>query len=112
MLDRLALTAAAASLQDDDYVQSTRAKVTAEREKWHELFGTLKLRHTDSRANFVFFETGMPNAEFAAALLKQGVAIGHAFPPYDRWARISIGLPQENATARAAVRKSLRRPTA
>ena len=33
MLDRLALTAAAASLQDDDYVQSTRAKVTAEREK-------------------------------------------------------------------------------
>jgi histidinol-phosphate aminotransferase len=54
----------------------------------------------------------MPNAEFAAALLKEGVAIGHAFPPYDRWARISIGLPQENAIARAAVRKSLRRPTA
>jgi histidinol-phosphate aminotransferase len=47
-LDRFAL-----SLQDDDYVPSTRAKVTAEREKWHELFDTLKLRYADSRANFL-----------------------------------------------------------
>jgi histidinol-phosphate aminotransferase len=59
-LTRPALTAAAASLQDQDYVVATRAKVTAEREKWHQLFAKLKLRHTDARGNFVFFETAGP----------------------------------------------------
>src|ERR1700676_1088318 len=108
LFNRLAVAAAAASLQDASYVAGVTRQVTQEREKWFELFRDLKLNFTPSRGNFVFFETGMPNAEFAAALLKEGVAIGHAFPPYDRWARISIGLPQENAIARAAVRKLLR----
>ena len=108
LFNRLAVAAAAASLQDASYVAGVTRQVTQEREKWFELFRALKLKFTPSRGNFVFFETGMPNAEFAAALLKDGVAIGHAFPPYDRWARISIGLPHENAIARAAVRKSLR----
>jgi histidinol-phosphate aminotransferase len=107
MLDRLALTAAAASLQDDNYVQSTRATVAAEREKWHELFGTLKLRHTDSRANFVFFETGRPHQQIVAALSAKGIDIGRAFPPLENWARISIGLPQENAMARSAITELL-----
>jgi histidinol-phosphate aminotransferase len=103
MLDRLALVAAAASLQDDDYVQSTRAKVSAEREKWNELFGTLKLRHSDSMANFVFFETGRPHREIVAALDTKGIDIGRAFPPFENWVRISIGLPQDNAMARSAI---------
>ena len=112
LFNRLAVAAAAASLQDANYVAGVTRQVTQEREKWFELFRELKLNFTPSRGNFVFFETGTPNAEFAAALLKDGVAIGHAFPPFDRWARISIGLPQENAIARAAVRKSLSPPTA
>jgi histidinol-phosphate aminotransferase len=108
MLGRLALAAAAASLRDDDYVQSTRATVTAEREKWHELFDTLKLRHADSRANFVFFETGRPLQEVAAALGANGIDIGEASPNFDNWASISIGLPHENAMARAAITELLR----
>jgi histidinol-phosphate aminotransferase len=35
------------------------------------------------------------------------VEIGRAFPPYERWARISIGLSQENAIARRAVHNLL-----
>jgi histidinol-phosphate aminotransferase len=79
-----------------------------ERDKWFELFQDMKLNFTPSRGNFVFFETGVPHAQFAAALSKNGVEIGRAFPPYDRWSRISIGLLAENAIARAAVRKSAR----
>jgi histidinol-phosphate aminotransferase len=55
----------------------------------------------------VFFETGLPHAEFASRMLQAGIVIGRAFPPLDRWARISIGLPRENARARAAVRRIL-----
>jgi histidinol-phosphate aminotransferase len=80
-----------------------RAKVIAEREKWNSFFDALKLQHSDSRGNFVFFETGRPHREVAAALDARGVDIGRAFPPLDHWARISIGLPQENALARDAV---------
>jgi histidinol-phosphate aminotransferase len=106
-LTRPALVAAAASLRDDDYVANTRAMVRIEREKWHLLFDGLKLRHTDARGNFVFFETGRPHREVATALLAKGIDIGRAHPPLDRWARISIGLPEENAIARAAIAELL-----
>jgi histidinol-phosphate aminotransferase len=102
-LDRLALAAATASLRDRGYVATMRAKVIAEREKWNSLFDALKLQHSDSRGNFVFFETGRPHREVAAALDARGVDIGRAFPSLDHWARISIGLPQENARARDAI---------
>ena len=102
-LTRPALAAAAASLRDEYYVATTRAKVVAEREKWNRLFDTLKLRHSDSRGNFVFFETGRPHREVAEALGAKGIEIGRAFPTYDRWVRISIGLPEENALARTAI---------
>ena len=102
-LDRLALAAATASLRDRGYVATLRAKVIAERKKWNSLFDALKLRHSESRGNFVFFETGRPHREVAAALDARGVDIGRAFPPLDHWARISIGLPQENARAREAI---------
>jgi histidinol-phosphate aminotransferase len=103
----LAIVAALASLGDAGYLDPVVLQVSREREKWVELFRELKVNFTPSRGNFVFFETGLPNAEFAAAMMKEGIEIGRAFPPYDRWARISIGLPGENASARAAVRKLL-----
>lgn len=102
-LTRPALAAAAASLRDEYYVATTRAKVVAEREKWNRLFDTLKLRHSNARGNFVFFETGRPHREVAEALRAKGIEIGRAFPTHDRWVRISIGLPEENAMARAAI---------
>jgi histidinol-phosphate aminotransferase len=43
----------------------------------------------------------------AAALLAQGIDVGRSFPPLDRWARISIGLPEENRRALSALRKIL-----
>jgi histidinol-phosphate aminotransferase len=109
LFNRLAVAAAAASLQDPNYVARVTRLVAEQRDEWFKLFRDLKLNFTPSAGNFVFFETGKPHAEFAAALLRDGVIIGHVFPPYDRWARISIGLPEENAAARATVRKALRK---
>jgi len=107
LFNRLAVIAATASLQDAGYVEKVTRQVREERDKWFQLFRELKVNFTPSRGNFVFFETSMPHDNFAAALLRDGVAIGNAFPPYDLWARISIGLPEENAIARDAVRKLL-----
>jgi len=108
LFNRLAVVAASASLKDTGYLGTVTAKVATERAKWLELFTELKVRHTASVANFVFFKTGQPHADFAERMLERGIDIGRAFPPYDRWARISIGLPAENARACAAVEALLR----
>jgi histidinol-phosphate aminotransferase len=104
-LNRLALTAASASLRDAGYVAEVRLKVVEERQKWHTLLDTIGRRRSDSRGNFVFFETGQPHELIAAQLLDEGIEIARSFPPFDQWVRISIGLPAENARARDAIEK-------
>jgi histidinol-phosphate aminotransferase len=106
-LNRLAIAAAAGSLLDHNYVETVRAKVAAERVKWNSLFESLKIRYSDSRGNFVFFETGRPHQEVSAALRAKGIDIGRAFPPLEHWARISIGLPETNSAARSAIAELL-----
>lgn len=66
-LNRLALTAAAASLRDLGYVDGMRLKVIEERQKWHNLLDTMGRRRSDSKGNFVFFETGQPHEVVAVA---------------------------------------------
>jgi histidinol-phosphate aminotransferase len=102
-LNRLTLAAAAASLRDENYIATVRQQVITERDKWIQLFDARKFQYTQSSGNFVFFETGRPHQQFAAALRERGIDIGRAFPPFDHWARISIGLPEENTLARNAV---------
>jgi histidinol-phosphate aminotransferase len=99
--------AAIASLKDGDYVAATRKKIVAEREKLLKLLRELGRPYAEPQANFVFFQTGRPHAEVHAALMKESVSIARAFPPMNDWARITIGLPEENAIAREALRKVL-----
>ena len=107
-LNRLSVVAANASLRDADYIASVREKVRVEREAWYTLFRDRKIRFTESYGNFVFFDSGRPQKQIAAALAAQGLSIGHGYPPLDTWVRISIGLPEENARARKAVADLLR----
>jgi histidinol-phosphate aminotransferase len=67
----------------------------------------LKLEHTETNTNFVFFNAGLPQPKLAAAMLSQGVDIGRAHPPYANWARITIGLPEDNRIAQAALRHAV-----
>ncbi len=106
-LNRLSVTAAAASLRDASYLGQIHDAVAAERAKWHAVLDQLGLKHTDSQANFVYFDAGPLRAEVIARLKDAGVLVGRAFPPYDGWIRITIGLPGENARAQAAVRQAL-----
>jgi histidinol-phosphate aminotransferase len=64
-------------------------------------------RHSNSRGNFVFFETGLPHEVIAAQLSSEGIEIARAFPPFNHWLRISIGLLAENVRARDTIKKFL-----
>jgi histidinol-phosphate aminotransferase len=102
-INRLALRAASAALEDNHFVRMTRDQIALERAQWHALLDSLGVKRAEARANFVFFETRRPHDEIAAAFLRGGIDIGRAFAPLTQWARISIGLPHENSAAQAAV---------
>jgi histidinol-phosphate aminotransferase len=106
-LGRLNLVAASAALQDTSQVERTRNAIAHERANWHSVLRELELEHTDSTANFIFFNAGLPQATLAAAMLSKGVDIGRAHPPYTNWARITIGLPEENQYVQAVLKDVL-----
>jgi histidinol-phosphate aminotransferase len=107
-LGRLNIAAASAALVGTAQMERTRAAVAHERARWLIVLRDLNLPHTDTHANFVFFDAGRPQVQLAAALREQGIDIGRPHPPYTNWARITIGLPQENLHAQTALRHVLR----
>jgi len=107
-LGRLNLVAASVALADTEHVERTRRAIANERVLWLSALGKLNLPHTDTRTNFVFFDSGRPQPELAAAMRERGVDIGRAHAPYTNWARITIGLPSENLRAQNALRTSLK----
>lgn len=107
-LGRLNIAAASAALADTAHLREVRATTTSERVKWMSVLDELKLPHTNSHANFIFFNTGHPQKETAAAMLARGVNIGRTFVPYTNWARITVGRPEENAIAQQQLRNVLR----
>lgn len=106
-LNRLSLAAASATLADPAHVASVRRRVAAERGVWLKALDGWGLHYAQPTGNFVFFDTGRPQAEVAAALAARGIRVARAFPPYTSWLRISIGLPDENRRARQALAEIL-----
>ncbi len=102
-LGRLNLAAASAALADTAHVAKVRNAIAHERALWLALLRNWNLSHTEANADFVFFDAGRPQAELAAVMLARGVNIGRAHLPYQNWARITIGLPEENLRAQAAL---------
>jgi histidinol-phosphate aminotransferase len=107
-LGRLNIAAASAALADTTHVRQVCSAVAAERAKWITILDELTLTHTDSQASFIFFNAGRPQTQVAEAMRVNGVDIGRTFPPYTNWARITIGLPDENRTAQQKLRETLR----
>jgi histidinol-phosphate aminotransferase len=106
-LGRLNISAASAALADTAHVNHVREITASERTKWVSVLDHLALAHTTAYANFLFFQAGLPQTELAAALRLRGIEIGRTFPPYTDWARITIGLPEENRAAQQQLREVL-----
>ena len=93
-LSREALAGATASVQDDDYFQTTVQKVIILREYVSTVLTTLGFQQTDSNANFIFVKHSQHTAaHLAEQLRQQGIIIRHltAHPRTAQYLRISIG---------------------
>lgn len=97
---QIAQVAAAASLKDRGELDR---RIKANEAARHQLLGVLterSLPHTESQANFVFFELGLDGEEAAARFMEQGVIVR---PMSGGWLRVTIGSEPENQRFVAAL---------
>lgn len=105
-LGRMALAGAAAAFADRDYFRQTCAAVIDSREQLVQELTALGFEVLPSAANFVFARhPAHEGAALAQALRARAVLVRHFQKPrIDRFLRISIGTPEQNAALVAALR--------
>ena len=110
-VNSLAQAAAIAALNDKQFLDKGAANNAAGYRQLVAAFEELGLEYVPSFGNFVLVKVGSDDtagARINLALLKQGVIVrpvgNYGLP---QWLRISIGLPEENATFIAALKKAL-----
>ena len=92
-----AVRAARASLADRAFLGDCRRRIIASRTRITSELTRLKLRYAEPQGNFVFFDTGMPLARFAALMKERDILVGRRFAPYENWCRVTIGTEPEVA---------------
>lgn len=94
----IGVRAAIASLRDNSGRDMMLQKIVADRDEFLHQAGNRKLKVIPSSANFVMFETRRPVRQVIDHFKQNHVLIGRPFPPYDKYARISLGTPPEMQT--------------
>ena len=101
-VSRVGLAAAAAALDDQDFIQKTRLMNDEQRRWLEKQFDALGLGFVKSHANFIMVEMqvemeDMTAASIHQALLEQGVIVrplgAYGLP---NWLRITVGLAEDN----------------
>ena len=110
-VNSLAQAAAVAALNDKEFLEKGAKNNFEGYRQMIAAFDELGLEYVPSFGNFVLVKVGNDDgagARVNLALLKQGVIVrpvgNYGLP---QWLRISIGLPEENATFIAALKKAL-----
>jgi histidinol-phosphate aminotransferase len=104
----LSVRAGRASLGDSAFLTDTRQRILASRRRITDELGARHLRCAQPQGNFVFFDTGVPLAQFTERMKSQGILVGRLFPPFSTWCRVTIGTEADVAAFLAALPAALR----
>ncbi len=103
----LAQVAAVAALQDHEFVRKSVLHNSQELEKIYQRFHEQGIPFTESQGNFVMFDTLRDVQEVYEELLKRGVILRPILNyGFKTEMRMSIGLPEENEYALAALKET------
>ena len=107
-VNELAQVAGIAALDDIEFIQNSQKVVWEGLDYFYKEFDRLKLKYYKSQANFVLFDTKRNSEEVHLNLLKKGIILR----PVQNYGfktqmRITVGLPDENKKAIAAIEKML-----
>jgi histidinol-phosphate aminotransferase len=107
-INSLAQAAVVAALQDGEHLEKIKRLTWEGLDYYYAELDRLGLRYWKSQGNFVLFDCGRDAGTVFQDLLKQGVILRpvkpYGFPDY---LRMSVGLPEENRAAIAALGKVL-----
>ena len=103
-VNTLAQIAAAAALEDQDFVAKTVAGNKKGLAALYSAFDRLKLNYAKSHANFIWVETPHPSGEMFQRLLRKGVIVR---PFMGGWLRITVGTGEENSALVQALEETL-----
>lgn len=106
-VNAMALAGALAALEDDAYVERTRALVREGLGYFEAACGELGLETVPSVANFLLIRTGEGRAKFEALMAKGVIARpmdGYGLP---EWLRVTVGTRRENERFMACLREVL-----
>jgi histidinol-phosphate aminotransferase len=97
-VDRLAIAAGVASIEDDDFFRESCKRIIDFREQLAEALRDLGFNLTSSYANFLFARHPKQDAAGLAGLLReQGVIVRHFKQArIDQYVRITVGTPEQN----------------
>lgn len=102
--------AAAASLDDAEFVEMSRRKTIEGKEYFYRKLTDLGLEYIPSEANFVMFNTGMDSAHIFKELLKKGIIVRTCdIFGMDTWLRVTVGTSEENETFLSEFKKVIGR---
>jgi histidinol-phosphate aminotransferase len=93
--NHLALTAALACIDDDEYIRRSIETNREAREIALAALAELELDALPSHTNFIMHRINGDLNQYRSRMLQAGFRVGRAFPPMLDYNRVSIGLPSE-----------------
>lgn len=86
---------AVAALSDQSYVKKIFTQNSNDRSEFYNAVNVRMLRCVDSEANFVLLKTHGSGKEAAELLRTKGVLVTAGYPYFERYIRVSLGLPAD-----------------
>ncbi|MGI9341380.1 MAG: pyridoxal phosphate-dependent aminotransferase [Gammaproteobacteria bacterium] len=105
MLNRPGVAAAAASLQDTEFLTFSRARVRECVDITTAVLEELGRPYVPSYGNFVYFDTGGSARDFMGGMRRAGVMTGMNYAPFPSWARVSMGKVEDMRAFADAARR-------
>jgi histidinol-phosphate aminotransferase len=107
-VNELAQAAACAALLDEDFIKKSQQLVWSGLEFFYREFKKMQIPYVESQANFLMFDSKRDAAKVNVELLKKGIILRPVLNYGLRTQfRISVGLPEENELAIAALKQVL-----
>ena len=86
----VAARAAAAALDDSDYVRHSFRRNNADRQEFYNRTNGRMLGQIDSHTNFVFMNTGLPSSQVIEHFERNNIVLGPVVPQMDKYVRVAI----------------------
>ncbi len=109
-VNAMALAGAAAAYDDHEYMSKQVLLCLAERDRLRARLADWHLECLPSAANFLAIELPIPGKDAVAAMREAGILVSEIKAPgYERYLRVTIGLPDDNAAFAAALARIVNR---